>query len=190
MTMGTGGDCVKSRKHKLNTNISTDAYLAGVNDVPTQVIWNWYFLKYQGYKIHYNIIYQDKRSGIKLEKNGRRLIRNRKRHINIRYYFISDRITKQEASVEWCPTMYIIKYYFTKALQGSQFRCFCNIIIGIHEYEIPAYNASRRALHEEGKLKLKEEKEWSHKTAKITGELGNQGVCWAKYISGSLLTGY
>ena len=44
--------------------------------------------------------------------------------------------------------------YFTKALQVSQFRRFRNIIIGIHEYDIPAYNAYGIALIEERKLKF------------------------------------
>ena len=41
-----------------------------------------------------------------------------------------------------------------KALQGYQFRRFCNIIIGIHEDEIPSYNAPVRAFIKEQKIKL------------------------------------
>ena len=69
---------------------------------------------------------------------------------------------KQEAYVEFCPTLDMIGVYFTKALQGYQFRRFCNIIIGIHEYDIPAYNTSGRAFIEERKLKPKKEKEEAH----------------------------
>ena len=65
---------------------------------------------------------------------------------------------KQEASVKNCPTHDMIADYFTKALQGSQFRCFRNIVLGIHEDDIPAYNASGRDFFEEPKLKLNEEK--------------------------------
>ena len=61
---------------------------------------------------------------------------------------------KQEPTVELCTTLYMIEYYFTKSLQGYQFRCFCNIIIGIHEDDIPSYNASGRALLEYRKIKL------------------------------------
>ena len=57
------------------------------------------------------------------------------------------------------PNFDMIGDYFTKALQGSQFRRFCNIIIGIHEDDIPAYNASGRALLDGGKLKFKKEKQ-------------------------------
>ena len=99
--------------------------------------------------IHDNVIYQDIPRAIRLEKNGKQSSSKRKRHINIRYYFITDRIINQEAYVEFCPTFDIIGYYFTKALQGYQFRRFCNIVLGIHEDDIPAYNASGRFLLEE-----------------------------------------
>ena len=56
----------------------------------------------------------------------------------MRYYFITDRIMNQKASVEFCPTFDMIGDYFTKALQGSQFRRFRNILLGIHEDDIPA----------------------------------------------------
>ena len=95
--------------------------------------------------IHDNVIYQDNQSAIKLENNGRVSSSNRMRHINIRYYFITDAIVKKDESVEFCPTLDMIGDYFKKALQGSRFRQFRNIILGIHEDYIPAYNASGRA---------------------------------------------
>ena len=49
--------------------------------------------------------------------------------------------------------------YFTKALQGSQFRRFGNIILGIHEDDILAYNASGRTFLDGGKLTFKKEKQ-------------------------------
>ena len=64
----------------------------------------------------------------------------------------------QEAYVELYPTLYMIEDYFTKELQGSQFHRFCNIILGIHEDDILAYNASGRALLEERKMILNKEK--------------------------------
>ena len=60
--------------------------------------------------------------------------------------------------------------YFTNVLQGSQFRRFCDIVIGIHEDDITAYNASGRALLEERKLKLKEEKKETQEAAKLPGD--------------------
>ena len=143
-----------SIKQKLNTKNSIEAELVGLDDVMTQLIWTRYFLKEQGYIIQDNVIYQHNQSAIRLENNGKQSISKRTKHINIRYYFITDSIMKKEASVEFCPTFDMIGYYFTKALQGSQFRRFRNIVLGIHEDDIPDYNASGRALLEERKLKL------------------------------------
>ena len=60
--------------------------------------------------------------------------------------------------MEFCPTFDMIGDYFTKALQVSQLRQFHNIVLGIHEDYIPAYNTSGRALLEERELKLNKDK--------------------------------
>ena len=101
---------------------------------------------------------------------GKRYSSKWTRNINIRYYFTTDRIMKQEAYVEFCPTFDMIGGYFTKALQGSQFCRFRNIVLGIHEDEISAYNAFGRDLLEERKLKLKKEKEEAQEATKLSGD--------------------
>ena len=158
MTIGTVGDYVHSIKHNMNTNSSTEPKISEVDGVLTQVVWNRYFLKEQVYMIHNNGIYQDNQSLIRLEKNDTQSSSKMTSHINTRCYFITDRIIKQETSVEFCPMFDMIGGYFTKALQGSQFCRLRSIIIGIHEDDIPAYNASGRDLLEERKLKLKKDK--------------------------------
>ena len=82
-----------------------------------------------------------------------------------------------------CTTCDIIGDYFTKAIQGYQFCHFFNIIIGIHEYEIISYNASRRALLEFQKIKIEREKKETQKSVKLAGDRGNQGVCWEKLVN-------
>ena len=116
VTMVTAVSYVKSIKYNLNTKSSTEAELVVVGYVLTQVIWTWYLLKEQGCEIHDNIIYQDNQSSIKLDNNSRRSSSKRTTHINIRYYFVTDRIMKQEASVEFCSTLDTIGDYFTKSL--------------------------------------------------------------------------
>ena len=71
--------------------------------------------------------------------------------------------------MEFCPTLDMIGNYFTKALQGSQFRRFRNIVLGIHEDDILAYNASGRALLEERKLKFNKEKEEAQEDSNFSG---------------------
>ena len=62
----------------------------------------------------------------------------RTRHINIRYFFLKDRINKEEISVVHCPTEYMIANFFTKPLQGAKFIEFRDIIMGntLNEYPI------------------------------------------------------
>jgi hypothetical protein len=59
-----------------------------------------------------------------LERNGRRSSSKRTCHINIRYYFVTDRIEANEVTVEYCPTGEMMGDFFTKPLQGSAFRKF------------------------------------------------------------------
>ena len=58
--------------------------------------------------------------------------------------------------------------YFTKEQQVSQFRRIHNIILGIHEDDIPSNNSSGRASIEEEKLKLQNKKEEDQKAAKLS----------------------
>ena len=139
MTMGTGGAYVQYRK-KLNTESWTEDNISWMDDALTHFIWTPYYLKDQGNEIHDNVIYQDNQSAVKLENNGRWSSSKWKRHIHIRYYFITDRIKDQEAYVEFFLSLEIIRDYLTKSLQGSHFNYLCNIIIGNHEYKIPSYN--------------------------------------------------
>jgi hypothetical protein len=61
-------------------------------------------MKAQGYGVKVNVLFQDNKSSILLEKNGKALSSKRTKHINIRYFFITDRVKKEEISVVWCPT--------------------------------------------------------------------------------------
>jgi len=92
-----------------------------VNDVMAQVLWTRYFLEAQGYDLEDNIVFQDNESAMLLERNGRASSSKRTRHINVRYFFVQDRIAAGEMSVAYCPTKEMVADYFTKPLQGSLF---------------------------------------------------------------------
>jgi hypothetical protein len=91
LTLGKGAAYAASTKQKLNTKSSTESEVVGVDDRMPQVLWTRYFLEAQGYAIDESIINQDNQSSILLEKNGRGSSSKRTRHINIRYYFVTDR---------------------------------------------------------------------------------------------------
>ena len=104
MATVTGGTYVQSRKRKLNITSSNKTKLARVDNVLTQAICTQYFLKEQRYEVHDNIIYQDSKSAMKLEKNVRQSSIKWTCHINTRYYFITDRLKMMEAYVKFFPT--------------------------------------------------------------------------------------
>jgi len=132
MITGKGAIYGTSTRHKLNTKSSTEAELVGVNDVMPQVLCTRYFLEAQGYEVKDSIIYQDNQSAILLEKNGRASSGKRTRHINIRYFFVNDRVEAGEVSIQYCPTGDMIADFFTKPLQGTLFRKFRDQIMNIH----------------------------------------------------------
>ena len=154
MTLGQGAVISMSTKQKLNTKSSTEAELVGVDDALPFNIWSHYFLKWQGCHAmgvnpqnsakqgvlgERNILYQDNTSSIKLENNGKASSTKRTRHINIRYFTITDRVKNGEVTIEYCPTGDMIADFFTKPLQGSLFRKFRNLIMGVSEADTSEY---------------------------------------------------
>jgi hypothetical protein len=98
MSLGKGSVYSASTRQKLNTKkSSTEAELIGVDDVMPLILWTRYFLDAQGYGVK---VFQDNQSAILQEKNGCRSSSIRTRHINIRYFFVTDRIHAKELTVE------------------------------------------------------------------------------------------
>jgi hypothetical protein len=79
----------------------------------------------QGYEIEKNILYQDNKSTILLERNGKRSLSKQTWALNIRYFFLrTDQIEKGNQIVEYCPTTKMDADYFSKALHGKLFQKF------------------------------------------------------------------
>jgi hypothetical protein len=71
----------------------------------------------QGYQVQDNILFQDNKSAILLEKNGKASSSKHTKHVNIRYFFTTDRVDKGDVSLVWCPTGDMIGDFMTKPLQ-------------------------------------------------------------------------
>ena len=133
---GLGSIMNLSRKQKLNTRSSTEAELVGVDDASVLILWTKLFLEYLGYHISNNIIYQDNKSAILLETNGRQSAGKRSRALNIRYFFITDQVEKGNAAVEYCNTDDMIGDFHTKPVQGHKYKKFGDTIMGITMFHI------------------------------------------------------
>ena len=63
-------------------------------------------------------------------KNRRNACTGKSRRVNVRYFFVKDRIDKGEMRVEYCPTDIMLADFFTKHLQGHLFKKFRDTIMG------------------------------------------------------------
>ena len=88
------------------------------------------FLREQGYPINSSIVYQDNQSAMKMITNGRMSCTGNSKHVDIRYFFVKDRIDKKEIRIEYCPTDEMLADYFTKPLQGALFTKLRRVIMG------------------------------------------------------------
>ena len=131
MSLGKGCPYSLSRKQRINTKSSTEAEIVAVDDAMPIVTWTRNFLMAQGCDVTDNVVCQDNQSAMLLERNGRASSGRRTRHINIRYFFVTDRIKQKELRVEYCPTGDMLADLFTKPLQGSQFRKLRKLILNL-----------------------------------------------------------
>ncbi len=90
MTMGRGFPISVSTKQELNTKSSTESELVGSDNMMPIILWTCCFLLSQGYGVIKNLLLQDNKSSILLERNGKASSGKRMRHINIQYFFITD----------------------------------------------------------------------------------------------------
>ena len=118
MTLGSALIAM-STKQKLNTTSFTEAELVGVSDSLPFNIWAAHFITSQGigvsgYKLgKNNILYIDNESSIKLEVNGKASSGKLTRHIDIRYFAITDRVKNKEIKIQYCPTKEMIRDFYT-----------------------------------------------------------------------------
>ena len=130
MSMGIGVLHARSSKQKINVKSTTECEIVGTSEYCPYTIWKLMFLEDQGYPLRRNILFQDNKSSIKMEKNGRNSCTENSRHIHTRYFFVKDRVDKGEIVVEYCPIELMLADYFTKPLTGALFHKFRNIIMG------------------------------------------------------------
>jgi hypothetical protein len=94
MTLGKGVMQSIARKQKMNVQSSTEGELVAVDDAATMILWTKLFLEAQGYDVEKNIVYQDNKSAILLETNGKKSSGKWTRALNICYFFINNQVEK------------------------------------------------------------------------------------------------
>ena len=129
-SFGIGAVHARSKTSKINVKSSTESELVSTSEYLPHNIWLRNFMTEQGYEIKDNAIYQDNKSAILMEVNGRNSCTGNSRHINIRYFWVKVRVDNKELRVEYMPTHLMLADYFTKPLQGEQFKIMRSYIMG------------------------------------------------------------
>jgi len=108
-------------KQKLNMKSSTETELVAVDDAMGQILWTQHFLTAQGEYVPTTIKYQDSKCTILLPENGKTSSSKITRHLNVRYYFVTDQIKKGHVKVAFFPTQDMFADFFMKPLQEALF---------------------------------------------------------------------
>ena len=113
---------IKSAKQTIVAKSSTEAELVATSDSANQLIYARLVLDGLGYpQSEPSVLYQDNMSTMALIKSGRPM-NERSRHIGIRYFWITERVSNGEFRVAHMPTELMLANLLTKPLQGLQFR--------------------------------------------------------------------
>jgi hypothetical protein len=95
-----------------------------VDDKIAKILWTKRFLEWQAFLVKSNIIYQDNTSTMKLERNGKESSGKRTRHFDIKYFYVTDLVGRNEVHIEYCLTDEMIANYNTKPVVGRTFSLF------------------------------------------------------------------
>ena len=122
MVMGWGAISSYSRKIKVNTRISTLTELILVDAYMPEVLWSLYFIQAQGYGVKYTEVHQDSFSAQMLETNGKFSSSRKTKHIRAKFFFIKDKIDREEVKIVDCPAGVMWVDVLKNPLLGTAFR--------------------------------------------------------------------
>ena len=111
-TLGKGSIWNKSTKHKVNARSSTKAELISIDDKISKIIWMKQVIEAQGL-------------------NGKHSSGKRTRHFDIKYFYITDLINRNEISIEYCSRNDMLADYLTKPLILEKFKLMRNELMNI-----------------------------------------------------------
>ena len=85
-----------------------------------------------------NVVHQDNQNNILLSMNEKAYSRKKYKYINIRYFFVTDRIGSNELIVEYCSTGEMLGDFFNKPVQGALFIKFRKYILNLEHNDLSA----------------------------------------------------
>jgi len=147
MTLGEGAVMSFSHKHKINARSSTEDELIGVDNAITKILWSLNFMRSQGHNINHALLYQDNRSAILLEVNGKLSSSKRTKHINKKYFYVKDQVDQGLVKIEHLGTKSMWVDTLSKPKQGLSFRADRAKLMNCPvDWQEPGVTCSKRAV--------------------------------------------
>ena len=87
------------------------------------------------------MLQQDNTSSIRLEVNGKKSSTKQTRFINIRYFYVTDKVRSGDVVVVYHPRKEMVADYLTKPLNGTPFRSHRNTTMGLDKMSVAQYKA-------------------------------------------------
>jgi hypothetical protein len=130
LVCGKGCLLARSVKQKVNTKSSAEAEFVALTDSATDALWVRQFVIAQGLEIQPITIYQDNEASISLANKGYPSSQ-RSRHINIRNFWLTDRITNNEVKIKYVPTSEMLADILTKPMSGEIFEKLRKLLLNL-----------------------------------------------------------
>ena len=131
ITLGKGAIQAISTKQPINTKSSAESELVAASDGATPAINVLNIITCQGIQVKSLIIEQDNKSTLAMISNGR-ATGPTSRHINIRFFWLNDRLASGEISMRYIPTADMTADLLTKHMEGSSFYKHRNTMLNIN----------------------------------------------------------
>jgi len=122
----------KTTRQRIVTKSSTEAELVALSDGLTDVIWCREFIQSAGFELPATRVGEDNTSVLTLLEE-RKFGTARTKHINVRYFFICDRIASGELVMVYVRTKEQLADILSKALMGQQFQVLQSRLHGENE---------------------------------------------------------
>ena len=132
---------IRSVKQKIVTKSSTEAELVALSDEAGLMFHIEDFVKSQGYDCSI-IVGQDNQSTITMVTTVQKESM-RTRHINVRYFWLRERIKVGDLSLKYVPTGAMLADILTKPMQGTMFHNFVRNFCNRNEVVSPGVKTSR-----------------------------------------------
>jgi hypothetical protein len=120
----------RSMRQKLVTRSTAEAEIVAMDDASSLTMWVRGFLDLLGLLVGPVVMYEDNQSTIAMVKNGN-CTAERTRHINVKYFWLHDKIKAGEIVLRYIESENNVADYFTKSIvDASLFRRFTEYLMG------------------------------------------------------------